>query len=135
MEQEVVDSRLKTQHKSVSMLCNEGLDHLGNQASTAEVKAYILSRYPGITLNDNTLSTTLSQTRSKRNGNYGSRKRGQSSEPSLHDLLTVKQLAEKGEGVEALAEQVGHLVQLAEKVGGLDNLNRCMEALRQLKYT
>lgn len=86
----------------------------------------------------NYISSTLSQIRKTEGGEKAGRGRGrnaltvESSEPSLADLLKVKDLAKEHGGVEALAKIVVAVASLADQMGGLERLHRSIDALRQL---
>ncbi len=85
----------------------------------------------------NTINTNLTGLR-KEEGTAGTGRRGRhsakedQSEPTLSDLLRVKEQAKEQGGVEAMAEQVAKVAEWAKEFGGVENLNRCLDALRQL---
>src|SRR5205823_4894416 len=99
----------------------------GAHSSGETIERYIKDKHPGMEVNPNTLSTTISAQRKKLLGNGGARE-----VPSAADLVTVKDLASRQGGVEALTARLSELEALAGEVGGLDRLRACLNYLRQL---
>jgi len=90
-----------------------------------EARDWIKAKY-GVTVDAKTWSVYKSKSKKKDNDEEDD------GEPTLTDLLTVKELAEKRDSVEAIAAQMAALKEMADEVGGFDRLAKCLEALAKL---
>jgi hypothetical protein len=104
------------------------LDVVGDDASKKAVSNWIKEHHPNLTFKESTLNSSLSSIRKKLKGETGPS--GQ--EPTINELLKVKQLAEEQGGVDHLLAQIEKVDTLARKLGGLPRLRRCLEGLKRL---
>jgi hypothetical protein len=130
----------------------KALETMGADAETPAVKEWITQNYPGFDVGAASFQSTLSLKRkAAREGDAkASRKKaaapagskpGQkpkpvavvtSAEPTLSDLLRVKEAADSQGGVDALLKAVQSVRVVADQVGGVDKLAASLEALQKL---
>lgn len=120
-----------------------------HNANIADLRNWIHKRFPGASFGDAGMRTTLSQQRKRLLGNESAIMRP--SKPmgviraatrfspdslSYGNLAAVKEKAEQFEGgfdLDALADQVEKVAELASAVGGIENLLKAIQALRDLR--
>jgi hypothetical protein len=129
----------------------KALETMGADAETPAVKAWITQNYPGFDVGAASFQSTLSLKRkAAREGDATTpRKKAAapaskpgpkpkpvavvaSAEPTLSDLLRVKEAADGQGGVDALLKAVQSVRVVADQVGGIDKLAASLEALQKL---
>jgi hypothetical protein len=107
----------------------QSLADLGVEASKPDVSGWIKAHHPSLEVKDGTLNSSLSSIRKKLRGDA---RTGSRSEPTVHELMRVKDLAAERGGVDELLALVNQVGGLAEKFGGLHRLRECLEAMKKL---
>lgn len=118
---------------------------LGLEADKSALKNWITLNYPGMVINESSLSATSSTLRKKLKGGEPTKTRSpRQSAPTLFSppapqVATVDDMRfvatvikDNKSSVSGLSDEVARVKGLADKVGGLDNLASSTEALKDL---
>ncbi len=102
---------------------------LGVYASPPKVKEWITRYHPALHFKDSTFNSSLSSIRKKLRTDNDS----PNGEPTVHDLLRVKEIADANGGLTELVALLEKVDTLANKVGGIGRLRQCITGLQKLR--
>ncbi len=123
--------RKKPGGRSVGNWRTAALSELGGTASDQAIAEKVNACARELDLDYTTTAEEISEWRRKQHKGGQARQRAEptgKSEPTLSDLLAVKDAREKLD-----RETIQAVTALAGRVGGLENLRRCIEALEKLQ--
>jgi hypothetical protein len=104
------------------------LADLGIHATKPKVKEWITRVYPTVSYKDSTFNSSLSSIRKKLKGDHDD----VDGEPTVNDLLRVKEMADAIGGVDQVVSLLDKVDSFAKKVGGLGRLRQCLAGLKKL---
>lgn len=122
-------------------MVRRAVNYLGQHCSATDVINYVKQTWE-VELKESTAQNYTSQVKRELRGDTGSAATGRaakrrgpedSTEPSVTDLITVKDVADETDGgVESLVEQLTQLETIASRVGGFGKLRKTLDALTRL---
>jgi hypothetical protein len=114
---------------SLAEVIRSAICDLGVYASPSKVKEWIAKYHPTLRFKESTFNSSLSSIRKKFKADSDS----PNGEPTVNDLLRVKEIADTNGGIAELVALLEKLDTLASKVGGIGRLRQCITGLQKLR--
>jgi hypothetical protein len=124
-----MEARRASPAPPLAVILRSAVADLGVQATPAKVKDWINSHYPTLCFKDSTFNSSLSSIRKK----FKADTDGLNGEPTVNDLLKVKEMADADGGIAGLVALLDKVDTLAKKVGGIARLRQCITGLQKLR--
>lgn len=138
---EAVENQIHTESNGEENLSNtemvrRSVNFLGENCSVADVIKHVQETY-GVELKQATAQNYTSLAKRQLRGGEPARRGRQavmeSTEPTITDLLTLKEVAdETKDGIQGLSDQLTQLETIANRVGGFGKLRKTLDALNRL---
>jgi hypothetical protein len=114
---------------SLAEVIRSALCDLGVYTSPAKVKEWITRHHATLRFKESTFNSSLSSIRKKLKTDTN----GINGEPTVNDLLKVKEMADANGGIGEIIALLDKVDNLAKRVGGIGRLRQCIAGLQKLR--